>query len=513
MRALAPGPRTRSLAAEGAATPPRRGAWPWTAAVWAGVPVGFLAAVVFEGIAAPHQSHSERLLLGHWLRFSTAGARALGAHTDRRTIVGTGLVLLAAWLVVAAALARRPASLRVTALWSAAWSLPFALGVPILSRDGYAYLAQGEVARRGYDPYRVAVQALGEHDRLLRAVDPLWRHTVPPYGPLGLRAARLAAEVAHAVGAPSAGLMVLRALAVAGVAVTALCVVALALPERRALALWLVMSPLTLLHLIGAMHLEAMVCGLLTAAVLAARRGRIAWAFTAAAVAASVKVTAAVLLIAVALHRWRQRGRWLEGIPAGVAAGLLGAAATVAVMVLIGWPDPFGWVRGLATPKAVWDPLTLSSALSVLINHAGGWVGLHPGVNLLPWLRLGVLAVGAVVGIRIVWAADRRELSLTAAYLAADIALCGPVLWPWYLAPVAALLLTSRSVRGWMAAVLCGTAPAIAALPVPVVQMQRVAYAAEAVGVTALVVASLWVRQRRRAGNAVSPAAGRAVGP
>ena len=497
MRAPAPGLR-RSTDAAAELTPPTRRPAAWTAAVCAAVPVGFLAAVVFEGIAAPHQSHAERQLLGHWLRFSTAGARFLGAHTDRRTIVGCGLVLLAAWLVVAVALARQPARLRITALWAAAWSLPFTLGVPILSRDGYAYLAQGEVARRGHDPYRVAVQSLGEHDRLLRAVDPLWRHTVPPYGPLGLRAARLAAEVAHAVGAPSAGLMVLRALAVAGVVVTAACVVALALPERRALALWLVMSPLTLLHLIGAMHLEAMVCGLLTGAVLLARRGRVGWAFSVAAVAASIKVTAAVLLLAVAVHRWRQRGRWIDGLAAGLRAGLVGAAATVVVMVVIGWPDPFGWVRGLATPKAVWDPLTLSSALTVLAHHASSWVGVQPGFDLLPWLRLAVLAVGGLVGVRILWAADRRELSLTAAYLAADVALCGPVLWPWYLAPVAALLLTSRSVRGWMAAALCGTAPAIAALPVPVVQMQRVAYAAEAVGVTALAVASIWVRQRRQ---------------
>jgi hypothetical protein len=80
----------------------------------------------------------------------------------------------------------------------------------------------------------------------------------------------------------------------------------------------------------------------------------------------------------------------------------------------------------------------------------------------------------------------------------AVVVLCGPVLWPWYLAPVSALLLSSRSVRGWVAAMVCGSAPALATLPLPVVPMQRVAYAAAAVALLVLAVAAVVLRPGQR---------------
>lgn len=461
------------------------------------VAIGLAAAVVFEGVAAPHQSGPERHLLGGWLTASTVGPRLLGIHSDRSTVVGASLLLLLAWLGVALLLLRNPVRLRVVSAWSGLWLTPFALGVPVLSRDCYAYLAQGEIARLGYDAYRTPVAALGARHPLLLAVDPLWRHTIPPYGPLGLRASELAAVAAHAARSPVVGLLALRLLALAGVLLAAACVCRLAPPARRALALWLVLSPLVMFHLVGAAHLDGLLYGLLAAAVLALRTDRGVAALLLLALAVAIKVTAVLLLVAVLLGRLRSASSLRTGLRAAAVPAAQAAATLLGVLLLTGWPDPFGWVRGLATPGTVWDPLAPSSALMLVARHAAPLVGIPVDGGLLSGLRLFALLLGGVIALVIARGAGRRDTALVAAYLTADLVLCGPVLWPWYFAPLAVLLLLTPPGRRWLVAAACGSAPAMAGLPLPVVTMQRVAYAAGAIAVLALLALRLpWARAR-----------------
>jgi alpha-1,6-mannosyltransferase len=475
--------------------------------------VGAVAgAAALESVTARHQAQVDRLLLGRWY---TGTVRVGGwAHlpNTQTTMVLAGVLLTCCWLLLAAGCAIRPMRIRTAALSAALICLPFSAGVPILSRDSYAYLAQGEVARRGLDPYRHPVADLGLHDALLRAVDPLWRHTIPPYGPGSLRVAELAASVSHLAGSPVAGLVVLKLLALLGLALTAGCVTAMARPHRRSLALWLTVSPLALTQLLGAAHLEALVCAALAGALLCLRRQRPVPAVLLAAAAVSLKVTAAVLLVALvlaalpragALRGGDARTRLIALRPAARWAAA-GAGAAAVVLVVLDPGDPVGWLRGLRTPTSVWDPLTLSNAMTIGVRHALaalGW-GLHAHPVLLaavPTVCRGLVGLAGLAAVGgIVARARRREVALTAAYLMAAVVVCGPVLWPWYLAPVCALLLTSTSLRGWVAAAVCGSAPALATLPLRVVSMQRVAYVAEVIGLLVLIAAGRLLRRDQR---------------
>ncbi|WP_241835340.1 polyprenol phosphomannose-dependent alpha 1,6 mannosyltransferase MptB [Pseudofrankia asymbiotica] len=183
-----------------------------------------------------------------------------------------------------------------------AWGMPFALGPPLFSRDAYAYAAQGELARRGLDPatHGVAALAAGGPASLgaafSDAVDPRWRDTHTPYGGGAVAVEKLAAAVSHLLGGgPAAALVTLRVVAVLSVVAMVACTVRLVdrLPRTadpagdadpaggdgrdgatgRAVALALAAAnPVTVIHLIGGMHLDALAAGALAGALLIDRR-------------------------------------------------------------------------------------------------------------------------------------------------------------------------------------------------------------------------------------------------
>ena len=96
-----------------------------------------------------------------------------------------GIVALsAAWL----ALGRVALTARELSIIGAAWCVPLLLTAPLFSQDAYSYLAQGTLVHLGIDPYRHAPAVLAKvgHAHVLSAVDPFWRHTTTPYGPLFL---------------------------------------------------------------------------------------------------------------------------------------------------------------------------------------------------------------------------------------------------------------------------------------------------------------------------------------
>ncbi|MDT3443524.1 polyprenol phosphomannose-dependent alpha 1,6 mannosyltransferase MptB [Pseudofrankia sp. BMG5.37] len=181
-----------------------------------------------------------------------------------------------------------------------AWGMPFALGPPLFSRDAYAYAAQGELARRGLDPatHGVAALAAGGPTSLgaafSNAVDPRWRDTHTPYGGGAVAVEKLAATVGHLLGGgPTVALVTLRVVAVLAVVAMVACTVRLVdrLPRAagpagdagragakegasgRAVVLALVAAnPVTVIHLVGGMHLDALAAGALAGALLIDRR-------------------------------------------------------------------------------------------------------------------------------------------------------------------------------------------------------------------------------------------------
>jgi hypothetical protein len=374
------------------------------------------------------------------------------------------------------------------------WATPFAVGPPLFSRDAYAYAAQGELARRGIDPATHGVAALAGDSSgaaFMSAVDPRWRDTHTPYGGGAVAVERFAAAVAHAVGAgPTMALVTLRILAVVAVAVLVACTWRLATAATGGSATVAVAlvgaNPVTLIHLVGGMHLDALVTAALAGGLLLERRhgtaGRtgsragtsrfwkgISFAGVAATAlacfAGTVKVTAFLGLVWVLVAHAR-RARTVAGRAAMAGTLAVDLAVALAVLGLSMLASGFGptWLHALSTSGALTTGVAPASVLAALLAALARLGGVHAstgsGSVLLTGARVAALAVAALVCARLLWLAWRRParpgrsgaaglgpaedvchdglLVLGLGGLA--VALGSPVLYPWYLAPTLPML-------------------------------------------------------------------------
>ena len=407
---------------------------------WPVVVLGTLLSAVLVGTAAPLEPRVERRDLGLWLQVT----RPLDTGHPV-AVVGLLLLLSALWLVGGLALRRGPAR---GARWGLGlWAAPYVLGPPLFSRDIYAYLAQGQLVQRGLDPYRTPVLALGRHATAVLATDPEWRRTLTPYGPLGLR-------VEQAVAALSGGhelraLVLLRLVAVVAVGVT--CWVVARLVRPGVLGVWLLLSPLVLVHEIGGAHLDAVVCALLALSVLLLRRGAGLAAVALSVVAADVKASAGVLLVVLVL----------TVSPHLKAAGV---AVLTQLAVCATYPrDPFGWLRALRVAAGSLSPGTvLVRQVNTRLLHRS-----FPAQERLVVTTHQVLVVlGVVVAVALLVTRHRRDAPATAALLLLTTLVCGPALWGWYVGPALVLLLLSD--RSYVRRLLLVVAVGAAFVGVPV---------------------------------------------
>lgn len=323
-----------------------------------------------------------------------------------------GLVLLArAWLALRRA---RPAA-AITVAVAALWAVPLLLGPPIGSRDAYSYLAQGEVAAAGFDPY-VDTAADLPPGPVRAAVDPLWRETPTPYGPVFVRLSEVVVSLPGPQ--PFVGVLGIRALALAGLGLLAwgVPVLARALGRDGDDALVLVLTnPLTLLHLVGGAHNEALLAGLLVAGFAAAATGRRWTGVALTALGGAVKLPALAGIVVLA---------W--GAPAGTTwrrrvPTLLGAAVVAgAVLVATSWATGLGtgWAR---TAGANGDTVSWAAPTT--------WLGVvvGPGAAQLIAMALAAgLATKALASARPADAAVAGRILVLAALL-------GAAVHPWYL--------------------------------------------------------------------------------
>jgi alpha-1,6-mannosyltransferase len=464
---------------------------------WAAVTVlGLLASAGCVVVTASLQAAGPRRVLGRW--WTVAARVSPWPHEPRGFLQGglfvmiPVLALVCVWLVGARVVARGGVSTRAVAIASALWTLPVALAPPLLSRDAYAYLAQGATAAAPGSPYRPPSAVLSAGSELLHAVDPLYRHTISPYGPLALRlfSACVALGHGHALGA----LVWLRVVMVLAVVAAAWCGSRLAPPGRRALTVWLLAAnPLTILHLVGGLHLEAVVVALLGLACVLHSRKATGWAVVAVVAAGAIKATALIVLPVLLLTAWRQSGR--RGV---VAAGGAAAAALTGWALLLR-PDPFGWLRALHGTLQVWDPVSLPTQAAIAwANTADGSAPAVLGVA-----RVICVGAGLAGAAYLCLTSRRRPTWSTAGYVLAVLTLTGPALWPWYVLPAVACLVFAGGRSELLLAAALTAGAAMTALPMPVSQMQVVGAAAE---LTVLVIA-LAVRWHTRAGEARTGAA------
>ncbi len=356
------------------------------------------------------------------------------------------------------------------------WITPIILAPPLLSKDVYSYLAQSAIAYRGMDPYKVSpVRGLGVGDVLTRSVPNLWRDTPAPYGPLFLW---LGKNITAITGDDlTTAILLHRVLALAGVA---LIVWSLPRLARRCgvsptAALWLgALNPLLILHLIGGIHNEALMLGLMLAgielcfsAIYSTRRLRRAGSVLpsptgllllagAAVIAASsmIKISSLLALgfvgIALALRwgatlpalrhappsQWWARSRRPLGALSASAAVLLTVLVVVVVSICLGTGLGFGWTSTLDTGGVVRSWMSMPTLLSVTGGRVGVLMGLgdHTQAMLDVARPIGQLIAGLFIIRWLLAALAERLHPLGALGIAmATFVLLFPFVQAWYL--------------------------------------------------------------------------------
>ncbi|MET9444276.1 polyprenol phosphomannose-dependent alpha 1,6 mannosyltransferase MptB [Streptomyces sp. NPDC006610] len=351
---------------------------------------------------------------------SSAGA-ALG-------LVGVyfGVVLLiAAWALLGPLLrGPQPPTPRALLLVLATWAAPLLLAPPLFSRDVYSYLAQGAMVEARMDVYAHGPSTLG--GPLADEVAPVWQHTAAPYGPVFLAAASALSGLTS--GELPAGLMGMRLLALAGVALMAAALPRLArhCGADPAAALWLgALNPLVLLHLVAGAHNDAMMLGLLGVGLVAALGGRPVLGAVLITLAALVKAPAVLGLAAIVVLRMRGGHRPARAI---AVTALASAATTVAATAAAG--TGYGWIAALNTPVSPHN-----WALTSLLGRATGALLERLGSDLAPlavpvWHLIGLAVTAGLL--LLIWLRLRPRPVYALGLSLAAVAAFGPAIRPWY---------------------------------------------------------------------------------
>ena len=361
---------------------------------------------------------------------------SVGTHGVQWHIFWAGVILLClAWVGLGRQVSRRADVRPADLIWvGALWSVPLLLGPPLFSLDMYSYLAQGAVLAHGLNPYHYAPQALHE-PQLLAGVSSTWKHTTTPYGPVFVG---LAALVSLVAGSHLAlGVALLRIPELAGMALLAWSVPRLArrlgADPRR--ATWLaVISPLSLLYLVAGGHNDALMVGLMIAGVTLAVERRPVAAIALCALAATIKLPAAVAVVMIAICWWREEpGRWRQII---AFAGMVSAGVVLVAGLVTG--VGVSWISGslFSTPATARMALTPSTAVAVTLWEITHRFGSGVEQAAATWENAATWAAFVVVGLVALWFCGRVRHATLARWLGAALivaALGGPAAWPWYL--------------------------------------------------------------------------------
>ncbi len=348
-------------------------------------------------------------------------------------VYGGMLLFVRVWFGLYRTLKARPGvPIKSLAYMLALWLAPLLFVAPLFSRDVFSYAAQGEMMSHHINPYNYGPGTLGSGP-YVSGVDPLWLNTAAPYGPLFLLLAGWSASLSlhHTL----ATVVLLRLQSVAGVALIAYCIPKLAASfgkEPGPAFVLAVLNPLTLLALVGGAHNDAIMVGLLLAGITAARSRHPVWGVVLCALAAAIKVPAAIGIVYVAWDwagagaEFRRRARMM------VRAGLITVAVMGALSLVsgLGW----GWIANLGTPGTVRSWMAPATGVGLLISGSAHVVGIGVGLGGVLTLTRAIGLLGAAV--IALWCLHQREriglLSALGITMLAFV-LLGPVVQPWYL--------------------------------------------------------------------------------
>jgi hypothetical protein len=328
----------------------------------------------------------------------------------------------------------------------------------------YSYAAQGDMVTHGITPYQYGPSTLGAGPYVTN-VDPLLGNAPAPYGPLFLRVDGLLVTLTG--HNPLATVVGLRLLALVGVVLMAVFIPKLAEACGRdpATAFTLaVLNPITLLHLLGGAHNDALMLGLLVAGVALAKRGRPVLGIVVCTLAVGIKVPAAVGILYIGWDwlgtdvPWRERVRPL--LTACLIAG--GVMAVLANVTGMGW----GWVTSLGTPDAVRSMIAPTTFLGTWGGHLFHALGVGPSPHAILSLARGLgLAAAAAAGALLFLRSRRIGTVQALALTLLAIVVLGPVVQPWYVAWGLILLAPVAAGRAW--GVLIGLSIGVSFLELP----------------------------------------------
>ncbi|HAM02766.1 MAG TPA: hypothetical protein DCQ30_11170, partial [Acidimicrobiaceae bacterium] len=192
------------------------------------------------------------------------------------------------------------------------------------------------------------------------------------------------------------------------------------------------LNPVTILHLVGGAHNDALMLGLLAVGLALSKRGRPVAGILVCALAAAVKVPAAIGIVYIG---WEWMG---PGVPLRsrirplVTAGLIAGAVMGALSLLsgLGW----SWILNLATPGTVRSWVAPATGAGQLVTAIAHLVHIPVAEHaVLSVTRLLGLGAAAVLGLWLLKNVERfgtlRAIGLT--MLA--VVVMGPVVQPWYL--------------------------------------------------------------------------------
>lgn len=417
--------------------------------------------LVFGGLGSgalrAHDPLLENLHLS-WLRYGH-GEIVAG------TLVWIGVLLvIASWVRLGRAALAGEVSLRQMTWVVPLWTVPLLVSVPIFSRDAYSYLAQGALLRDGFDPYGVG--PVVNPGVLLDNVSTVWTTTTAPYGPGFLNIARL---ITMFTGDNVVfGTMMLRIFMLPGLAlmVWAIPRITRHLGGDPTIALWLaVLNPLVLIHLIGGVHNEVLMVGLMVAGILLVLRRRHLWGIAVIALAVSVKATAGAALPFMVwiwmIHRREDAHLAGEDEPVFWRSFLrtagLGALTFVAVFAAVSAAAGvgLGWMTALQGSNKIINWLSLPTLIAQLYTVATGWL---TGVPLAPVLAVtrmvsAIALVTIVVVVVVRFRHSVRQAMFGVLWTMVAIVLLSPAALPWYYSwplAVAAGFALSTTTLAWL---------------------------------------------------------------
>ncbi|MDF0532024.1 alpha-(1-_6)-mannopyranosyltransferase A [Tsukamurella sp. 8F] len=322
------------------------------------------------------------------------------------------------------------------------WVVPLLIAVPLYSRDAYSYLAQGALLRDGLDPYQVG--PVVDPNPILDDVSGIWTTTTAPYGPAFILLAKFVTQLCG--DDVTLGTIALRIVMLPGLALMVWGVPALAwrLGVRPAVATWFsVLNPLLVIHLIGGVHNETLMVGLLLAGIVLVLDRKHVAGVAVLAVAVAVKGTAGIALpfvVWIWYHHLREdrsdeartRGPVWDFVRVGVSSVLLFAAVFAGFTLAAG--VGIGWLKALAGAIKIINYISIPTALAQLVTLVASP---FTALNLMPVLAvtrtLGVAAL--VIALLTLWWRFRQDEKRNVegiVWSLLAVCLLSPASLPWY---------------------------------------------------------------------------------